>query len=413
MYNCVICRYHEIATKGNNRNMFERCLCDNIRHLLGKRNDLKIRRVRGRIWVERPDCGLFEPEQLDAVLAALPRAFGVESFSPARLLPPDMDRIRAEVIALIPKVFAPFPADRPFTFRVRARRSNKKFPRTSKEIEIDLISAIAAVVGDNRFKIDLDQAELTLGCEIRDEFALLYFNRYPGPGGLPVGSNPKVLTLLSGGIDSPVAAYQVMKRGSATDFVTFHSSPYTPPETIDKVKRIAAKLNTFQTGGKLFIVNLVNVQKAIRDNCLERLRTVLYRRAMIRIAERLAMQHRCRALVTGESLGQVASQTMVNLDTINHVADMMILRPLIGEDKLDTIAMAEKIGTMPLSQKQVPDSCTVFAPSSPATAVPRELAEKEELKMANYAELLNQAVATAEVWESASAEQSEDKHETR
>ena len=395
MYNCVICRYHEIATKGNNRNMFERCLCDNIKHLLSDVQDIQVRRIRGRVWIEKCDKSLFSNEMLLNIKNALQKAFGLESFSPAVLLAPDMDVIRETVQMHAKGIFA----DRPkgVKFRIRARRSNKRFPLTSKDIEIDLVSAIAKVVGNDVFDIDLDNADITLGVEVRDEFSLLYFDTFSAPGGLPVGSNPRVLTLLSGGIDSPVAAYMIMKRGSATDFITFHSSPYTPPETIDKVEAIAALLNTFQIKGSLYVINLLPLQKQIRDCCSERMRTVLYRRAMFRIAEKIAHKYNCKALVTGEALGQVASQTVVNLDTINRSTNMLVLRPLIGEDKLDTIAVAEKIGSMELSSIQVPDSCTVFSPSSPATAVPAALAEKEEEKISDYAQLIDMIVNSAEV----------------
>ena len=394
MYNCIICRYHEIATKGNNRNMFERCLADNIRHLLDGIAPCRVLRVRGRIWIEHPEHRDYTPEEISAMIPALKRAFGVESFSPAVRIDSDMDAIREAALAIAPPVFEGKPDT--VTFRVRARRSNKRFPLRSRDIEIDLVSAVAGLFDHRRFKLDLDHAELTLGCEVRDEFSLLYFDTYEGPGGLPVGSNPRVLTLLSGGIDSPVAAYLVMKRGSPTDYVTFHSYPYTPDETTDKVKNIAAHLNKFQLAGKLHLVNLIELQKAVRDNCSERLRTVLYRRAMFRIAERIARETGCRALVTGEALGQVASQTLVNMDTINRSIDMLVLRPIVGEDKLDTIAVAEKIGTMKISEKQVPDSCTVFAPSSPSTSVPLVIAEKEEQLIPDYAGILDRAVSSRE-----------------
>ena len=396
MYNCIICRYHEIATKGNNRNMFERCLVDNIRRLLKGIVDCKVLRIRGRIWIEHPEKRNYTPDEVQAMVPALQKAFGIETFSPAMRVDSDMDAIRNTVINMIPRVFEGKPDT--VTFRVRARRSNKRFPLKSKDIEIDLVSAVASCFDHRRFKLNLnDDAELTLGCEVRDEFSLLYFDTYNGPGGLPVGSNPKVLTLLSGGIDSPVAAYLIMKRGSPTDFVSFHSFPYTPEETTDKVKGIAAHLNTFQAGGKLHLVNLLEFQKAVRDNCSERLRTVLYRRAMLRIAERIAQETGCRALVTGDALGQVASQTLVNMDTINRAIDMLVLRPVVGEDKLDTIATAEKIGTMKLSEKQVPDSCTVFAPSSPATSAPLLIAEKEEQLIPDYAGIIERIVSSREV----------------
>ncbi len=397
MYNCVICRYHEIATKGNNRGMFERCLHENMRHLLADVPGCKVRRVRGRFWVEKEDNADFTDAELEAIRLRLKRAFGLESSSPARLLPVDMDVIRQAACDMAPAVFAPFrePAGK-VTFRIRARRSNKRFPLTSKEIEIDLISAIAGAVGNDVFTIDLDDAELTLGVEVRDEFAVLFFHKWPSPGGLPVGCNPKVLTLLSGGIDSPVAAYLIMKRGSPTDFITFHSSPYTPPETTEKVTEIARFIGKYEKNGTLHLVNLSEMQKAIRDCCKERFRTVLYRRAMLRIAEMVARRTHCGALVTGDALGQVASQTLSNMDTISAAVDMLILRPIVGADKLETIRIAEEIGTMGMSSVQVPDSCTVFAPSGPATSSTRELAEAEERKITNYGELLQQIVDSIE-----------------
>ena len=397
MYNCVICRYHEIATKGNNRNMFEKCLVENIRHAV--RNcgcPCRGRRVRGRVWVEPETAGFFPPDALTGILDALRDVFGLESFSPARRLPVEMDAIRDAALDMAAAVFARCALDKP-RFRVRARRSNKRFPLTSKEIEIDLVTALAERLGDNAFDIDLDEADITLGVEVRDEFAIVYFDSFKAPGGLPVGSNPRVLTLLSGGIDSPVAAWQIMKRGSPTDFITFHSAPYTPPESVDKVWGLVKVLNRFQRHGRLFIVNLAELQKAVRDNCSERMRTVLYRRAMFRIAEAVARREDCRALVTGEALGQVASQTVANMDTINRAVDILVLRPLVGADKLETIAVAERIGTMKLSSVQVPDSCTVFAPSSPATAVPVSIALKEEAKIPDYAGLLEKIIADIEI----------------
>lgn len=398
MFNCIICRYHEIATKGNNRNMFEKCLVDNMRHAVKSiAPECRIKRIRGRVWIEPGnDSGFFDPEILPQICGKLKNVFGLESFSPAVLLPVDMDVIRQTALELAPEVFAASGKECP-SFRVRARRSNKRFALTSNQIEIDLVTAIAEKLGENSFTINLKNADITLGCEIRDEFSALYFDVIHGPGGLPVGSNPRVLTLLSGGIDSPVAAWQIMKRGSPTDYITFHSSPYTPPETVDKVRGLAAKLNTFQRKGRLFIVNLAEFQKAVRDNCSERLRTVLYRRAMFRIAEAVARREDCKALVTGEALGQVASQTVANMDTINRAIDMLVLRPLVGADKLETIAIAEKIDTMKQSSVQVPDSCTVFAPSNPATSAPVDLALKEEAKIPDYAGILEKIIQDIEI----------------
>ncbi len=397
MYNSFICRYHEIATKGNNRNMFERCLVENTRHLLRGIVPCKVHRVRGRVWVEPQHDGDFTAEEIEAIKPRLAKVFGLESFSPAARVPVNMDSIRAKAVELSRDILAPaFAEKEKITFRVRARRSFKNFPLTSQQIEIDLVSAVAKPFGDERFKIDLKHAEYSLGVEVRDEFALLYWNEFQSPGGLPVGSNPRVLTLLSGGIDSPVAAWMIMKRGCPTDFITFHSAPYTPPETTDKVRGIAGFLNGWQRNGKLHLCNLAPLQKLIRDCCTERFRTVLYRRAMLRIAEQVALRTECRALVTGEAVGQVASQTLVNMNTINRAINMLVLRPLVGADKLETIRAAEMIGCFELSNTQVPDSCSVFAPSSPATATPEGLAEAEERKIPDYAAVLEKIIADIE-----------------
>lgn len=398
MYNAIICRYHEIATKGENRNLFERCLVDNMRRLLSGITDSKIRRVRGRVWIEKCDNAFFGDAELAEITAALSRAaFGLESFSPCRKVAPEMRSVRAAALELLagklPAILEKQPSVR---FRVRARRSDKMFELNSNQIEIDLVTEAAKVYGYSAISVDLTNPEVSLGCEIRNEFAVLFFDSFDAPGGLPVGSNPRVLTLLSGGIDSPAAVYLAFKRGSSSDFITFHSSPYTPLETIEKVKGIARYLNTFQATGKLYLCNLAPLQKLIRDNCTERLRTVLYRRAMLRIAEKVAWQNNCKALLTGESLGQVASQTLINMNTINNAVEILVLRPLVGFDKLETIRLAERIGTYHLSNVQVPDSCTVFAPSSPATSCPIKVAVSEEGKIPDYEQVLDQIIQAIE-----------------
>lgn len=396
MYNAVICRYHEIAIKGDNRREFERKLTGNIRYHLGDRAACRIRQVRGRVWLEPASASFFTAAELEEIRGVLSRTFGLESFSPARLVPSEMGAIRAATAELIPAVFAAALADREtVSFRIRARRSNKRFPLDSKAVEIALAAVVAETVGEEKLTVDLEHAEITVGCEIRDEFTALFLERYEAPGGLPVGSNGRMMALLSGGIDSPVAAYLAMKRGCAVDFVTFHSAPYTPPETTEKVALLAALLNAYQHPGKLFLCNLAPLQKLIRDRCNERNRTVLYRRAMLRIAAKLAAKRHCGALLTGEAVGQVASQTLTNMATIDAAVDCLVLRPLCGADKADSIRLAEKIGTFSTSVIQAPDSCTVFAPASPSTNVPRHIAEAEERKIPDYDALLDEIAEAA------------------
>jgi len=400
MYNAVICRYHEIATKGNNRHMFENQLIENLRYLLRDIPDLRISKVRGRIWIERRDREFFSSDELTGIDRYLNYAFGIESFSPVIMGPANMEFIRATVASKAREIFARrFARQERVSFAVRARRSDKKFPLRSKEIEIDIAEVIDREFNQNEgLYVDLNHPDITVFCEVRDEFAFVYFERQKGPGGLPVGSNPPVLALLSGGIDSPVACSMLLKRGCRVHFVTFHSSPYTPPETCSKVKRIADVLNRHQHPGKLFLCNLVEIQKAIRDNCNPRLRTVLYRRMMFRIAEKLMSLCGARALVTGESVGQVASQTITNLGTIDEAISTLVLRPLIGMDKNETINIARNIGTFDLSSEQVPDSCTVFAPDQPATAVALDKAQREEQRLGDFWAVLDEIIKNCEIY---------------
>ncbi len=397
MYNAIICRYHEIAIKGNNRRAFERQLMGNMRYHLREKVLCKVCQVRGRIWVEPRDGGFFSEAEVEAIRVVLERICGLESFSPARFVAPELEAMAAAVRELAGPVLARKLAEKAkVTFRIRARRSNKDFPLDSKALEIRLASEVAAVSERDRLEVDLDAAEVTIGCEVRHEFAAIFVETFRSPGGLPVGCNGRVLALLSGGIDSPVACYLAMKRGCFVDFLTFHSAPYTPPETIDKVKRLAAHLNLFQFPGKLHLCNLAPLQKEIRDRCTERDRTVLYRRAMLRVAEAVAKRSECEALLTGEAVGQVASQTLTNMATIAKATEMLVLRPLCGMDKADSIRLAEMLGSYPISIEHAPDSCTVFAPASPSTSVPEHVAEQEEAKIPDYAEILAKVIADIE-----------------
>jgi thiamine biosynthesis protein ThiI len=399
MFNAIICRYNEIAIKGNNRLMFENRLIENIYDLLKNVEDVKVSRVRGRIWIQHPQLRPFDGKELEVIKAQLPRAFGIESFSPIIMCGLDIDEICRAVDGTCDQFIQAAMAKKPVpAFRIRATRSNKKFPLISKEIEIRLAKTVAIKYDDGKIRVDLMNADVSVGCEVRDEFAFIYYESFRGPGGLPVGSNSPVLALLSGGIDSPVACYMTMKRGCRVNYITFHSSPYTPQTTVDKVKRIADELNLFQRPGKLHLCNLAPIQKLIRDDCNPRNRTVLYRRMMFRIAEKVARKTGCMALVTGESVGQVASQTIVNLNTINAAVNMLVLRPLIGMDKSEGIALAEKIGTFELSKEQVPDSCTVFAPPSPSTALPVDRAEEDEQHLPGYEAVLDEIIAGIEVY---------------
>ncbi len=398
-FNAIICRYHEIAIKGHNRNMFEQKMVDNIRYLLRRIENIQVKKVRGRIWVQRKEMVPFSAADMTEIHDRMKMAFGLESYSPAIMTPPDIEALKDAVRSSAAPYFnAALAQNQTISFRIRASRSDKEFPMRSKDIEIALATLVGDIFDQDRLKINLDKAMVTVGCEVRREFAIIFYESFRCPGGLPVGSNSSVLALLSGGIDSPVACYMMMKRGCPVDYVTFHSSPYTPPETTDKVKKMGALLNEFQRPGKLFSCNLAEIQKAIRDNCRPDFRTVLYRRMMLRIAAKIAGNNGNRALLTGESVGQVASQTIINMGVINAATEMLILRPLVGIDKNETIRMAREIGTLDLSNVQVPDSCTVFAPSSPATAAPMFRVLEEEQKLGDWESIIDKIVTEAEVF---------------
>ncbi len=399
-FNAVICRYHEIAIKGANRSMFEQKMINNLKYLLRNITDTKIKRTRGRIWIQHSDNSAFTDEELLELHEQMKKAFGLESYSPVIMCTPDITELEQAVAGSCREYFdALFEKQKVVSFRIRARRSDKNFPMRSKEVEI----ALAKIVGSNydydSLNINLeDDADVTVGCEIREEFAFIFYGSYRCPGGLPVGSNSPVMALLSGGIDSPVACYMLMRRGCHVDYITFNSDPYTPPETTDKVRRMGEKLNEFQQPGKLYSCNLAEIQKLIRDNCRPEFRTVLYRRMMLRISQMIAKRNGNLALLTGDSVGQVASQTIINMSTIDAATDMLVLRPLVGIDKNETITMAREIGTFDISNEQVPDSCTVFAPKSPSTRAPLDRVIAEEERMENWQEVIEQIVENAVIY---------------
>ena len=388
----ILCRYCEIALKGANRSMFERTLVENILRALAKRVEVETARVRGRLWLHSKS-GAFSNAEMEILKRHLSKMYGLASFSPGKSTTPDIDEIERTAVELAGPPLAKLLAENKSpSFRIRARRADKRFPLKSKEVEIRLAEALAKRFDpEQRLRVDLENADFTLGCEIRRGKAFLFLESFPAPGGLPAGSNASCLALLSGGIDSPVACAMLMKRGCRVDFITFHSHPYTPPRSVGKVRDITAVLNTLQPPGKLFICNLAEIQKAVRDNCSPRYRTILYRRFMFRIADAIAKRNGNQALATGEAVGQVASQTIANLAVINAATDTLVLRPLTGLDKEEIIKTAKAIDTFDISIEQVPDSCTVFAPPAPATTSKLRRIEAEEAKL-DIAALLDETI---------------------
>ncbi len=366
----LIGRFGELWLKGNNRVWFERTLVRNLRDAVRPISRVRAERSRGHVTVH--------PEQRTAdVCRRMLDVFGFSSVSPAWGAPSTPEGIVAAARTCLRQTFARLPSGPPIAFRVRSRRADKGFPLPSNELDRFVADEVLGEF-EGRYRIDLSHPELTLGINVQSGRSYVYAQSFRGLGGLPVGSIGKVLCLLSGGIDSPVAAWRAMKRGCQVSFVSFHSYPYVGDSTRLKVKRIAKALMRFERHARLFSVPFTDIQTAIRDHCREDYRTLLYRRMMHRIAERLALSEGAKALVTGDSLGQVASQTLENLACLEGTRRLPILRPLIGMDKEETIEIARRIGTFEASIVDEPDCCTVFQPRHPVLQGRVHACEKAE-----------------------------------
>src|SRR5207244_9224646 len=279
------------------------------------------------------------------------------------------------------------------SFRIDARRADKTFPHTSVEIN----QRVGAYVKERSgAKVDLENADLTCWIEIVEKYALIYVERVPGPGGLPVGTGGKVVVLLSGGIDSPVAAWKIIKRGCTPIFVHFHSFPYTNKESQEKAKQIARLLAHYALRAKIYFVPFAEVQRHIMVDTPLETRVILYRRYMLRLAEQIAHREKARVLVTGDSVGQVASQTIENIDVISRAVSMPILRPVVGDDKIEITDLARRIGTFDISIQPDQDCCSLFVPKHPETKANLAEIEKSEARL-NVAETMKAAMDTAEV----------------
>jgi thiamine biosynthesis protein ThiI len=279
------------------------------------------------------------------------------------------------------------------SFRIDTRRGDKSFPLTSVEINQHVGAYVKERSGA---RVDLENAELTCWIEIVERTALLYTERLPGPGGLPVGTSGKVAVLLSGGIDSPVAAWKMIKRGCTPVFVHFHSFPYTNKESQEKARQIVQVLSNYSLKAKLYLVPFAEIQRHIMVDTPVTTRVILYRRYMMRLAEQIAQREKARVLVTGDSVGQVASQTIENIDVISRAVSMPILRPLVGDDKLEIVEVARRIGTYEISILPDQDCCSLFVPKHPETKADLTDVEKSESRLNVDAEMAA-AMASAEV----------------
>tara|TARA_B100001245_G_scaffold48036_1_gene31626 strand:- start:217 stop:1404 length:1188 start_codon:yes stop_codon:yes gene_type:complete len=382
----LLIRYDEIGLKGRNRRHFENQLVRNIRYVLRDIKNVQIDKIRGRI-LGRVD--LAEAEKCTSRLTQTP---GIASISIGNSIEPDFDKMAELGVSLIHEKLQ---AQGELKFCVRTRRSNKAFPFTSKEVDFEVGSRIMETLSSNGLSVDINGAEFILEIEIGPQETIVFDNRVSGLSGLPVGSSGQVLSLLSGGIDSPVSTFKLINRGCRVHSIFFDNRTFLGRGGYDKVIRLAHTLNRFQGGGKLYVVPFQDIQVAIRDHCTDSNRVVLYRRMMYRIAHALAELKNCQGLVTGESVGQVASQTLKNLMAVSCVVPMSVLRPLIGMNKQEIITQAKKIGTYDISIEPQPDCCSVFMPDHPSTNCKIKYLEADE-RLYPWEELKSSALDSVE-----------------
>lgn len=368
MKETILAKYGEIILKGGNRPKFERILKDNIRSSLKNVAKCSVRIRQATVYVED-----FEPEKIDLIMERMSMIFGITSVTKAIICEKELDAIYAAA-----KEYLKDDLSVPCRFKVEAKRADKAFPLTSTELSIALGGEI-----DDAFPnivCDVHNPEKTVKCEVREVGAYIYIleNRIPGQGGMPIGSGSKATLLLSGGIDSPVAGHMIAKRGVKIDAVNFFSFPYTSDRAKEKVIELAKIISRYTSKMKLYIVPFTEIQLQIRDKCPEEYMTLIMRRFMMRISEKIARQNHSRCLITGESVGQVASQTLAALDVTNAVIDMPVLQPLIGMDKQEVIDRSVAIGAYETSILPYEDCCTVFTPRHPKVNPKRKEVERLE-----------------------------------
>lgn len=384
MEKVIIVRHGEISLKGLNRPFFEDTLVKNIKRALRKYEGLNIFKRDSRIYIE--NLGPADPEQ---IALDVTKVFGVVSASIASKFDADLELIKATALELVSQKWA---ADHFTSFKVVTKRANKGFPLQSQEVSKEVGAFILEHCAG--LKVDVHRPGLTVFLEIRD-YAYLYIDKIPGFGGMPYSTNGKALLLLSGGIDSPVAGWLMAKRGVELEAVHFHSYPFTSERAKEKVIELARILAKYCRSINLHIVNLLEIQQAIRANCPEEIFTLLSRRYMMFIAAEIGARNNCSALITGESLGQVASQTIQSLAVTNAAVNLPIFRPLIGMDKSEITNLALKIETYETSILPYEDCCTVFLPKRPAIKPKLEKILKAETAL-NREVLVNDALAKTE-----------------
>ena len=388
MYKAFLIKYAEIAIKGKNRYLFEDALVSQMNQALKKVDGtFRIRKEQGRIYVETE--GEFD---YDEAIEALKCVFGIVGICPVVILEDEgFDRLAEEVIRYIDMAYP----DKNFTFKVNARRARKNYPLESMEINAKIGEKLLEAYPE--LKVDVHHPDVMINIEIRSQINL-YSTVIPGPGGMPVGTNGKAMLLLSGGIDSPVAGYMIAKRGVCIDATYFHAPPYTSERAKQKVIDLAKIVAKYSGPIQLHVVNFTDIQLYIYEQCPHEELTIIMRRYMMKLAEHFAKENKCLGLITGESIGQVASQTMQSLAATNEVCTMPVYRQLIGFDKQEIVEISEKIDAYETSILPYEDCCTIFVAKHPVTKPSLNVIHNDEKKLDEKIDaLMQEAIDTVEV----------------
>lgn len=388
-FRAFLLKYAEIGIKGRNRYLFEDALVEQIRYALRRcEGEFSVRKEQGRIYADV----ISDTYDYDEVIENLKRVFGLSHICPMIQLEDEgFEKLGKDIVKYMDEVYP----DKQLTFKVNARRARKNYPKSSMEINCDLGEVLLEVYPEMR--VDVHQPDVMLSVEIR-EHIYVYSIVIPGPGGMPVGTAGKAMLLLSGGIDSPVAGYMIAKRGVQIDAVYFHAPPYTSERAKQKVEDLAKTVSKYAGEIRLHIINFTDIQMYIYDKCPHDELTIIMRRYMMRIAEHLAKESGCTGLITGESIGQVASQTMKSLLVTNEVCTLPVYRPLIAFDKQDIVEIAEKIDTYETSVLPYEDCCTIFVAKHPVTKPNLQIIKKHERHLEErIEELLQKAYETQEI----------------
>ncbi len=374
MEKVVLIKYGELTTKKGNRNFFIKTLYQNLQNKLEGLH-VKISRDISRMYIE------FEESELDTVLSKINQVFGIHTYQVASKVPTDLDEIKENILELM--------KEKTGTFKVETKRSDKNFPILSTEFSRQMGGLI--LKNNSNLSVDVHNPNTTLFIEILERFTYLYTDTYYGLGGYPVGTQPKGMLMLSGGIDSPVAGYLALKRGVKIDAVYFEAIPHTSIEARNKVIELSRKLSVYTNRINLHIVPFTEIQEAIYKECNPEYCITIMRRMMYRIMERLAKKHKGLVIINGESIGQVASQTLVSMSVINNVTNMPVIRPVACLDKLEIIELAKKINTYETSILPYEDCCTVFVPKHPVIHPSLEECIRNEEKF-DYEEMIQRTI---------------------